>query len=145
MSRAACWLIPALRIGLGALFVYAAWHKILLPGAFAHEIHNYKILPVPLVNPSAIIVPWLELFCGVALILNRWARGASALVALMMVVFTAAVASTVARGLNIACGCFNTGGSPATWLTVARDAGFALAAIVVWLETTGKTRWTCRT
>lgn len=117
-----------LRLALGALFIYASAHKIVSPGAFAQEVNNYKLLPAALVNPFAMIVPWLELICGVAIITNRLALGASTLIAAMMVAFTVAVASAVARHLNVSCGCFKSGGSAATWWTFARDVAMLIAA-----------------
>lgn len=113
------WLV--LRIGLGVLFIYASVYKIISPGAFAHQIYNYKILPPGAINPIAITLPWLQLFCGLCLILNRMAAGASFCILAMLIVFQAALASALVRGLNISCGCFKTGGSPATWWTFGRD------------------------
>ena len=127
--RGAFW--TALRVVLGALFVGAALYKIGTPGAFAHQIYNYKILPGWAVNPLAIVLPWLQLVCGVGLVLNRFAAGASFWIAAMMIVFQAALASALMRGLNIACGCFETGGSPATWLTFGRDSLILVAALLV--------------
>src|SRR5690348_14369192 len=92
-----------LRVGLGALFVAASYYKIMSPGAFAHEIYNYKILPFALINPLAIVLPWVQFFCGVALIVNRGVRGASFLTVLMLLTFQVAVASALIRGLNISC------------------------------------------
>src|ERR1044071_3730582 len=85
------WGWAALRVALGGLFIYASLHKIIAPSAFAHEVNNYRLGPGPAVNPFAIVVPWLEFFCGAALILHRWPLGASALVAAMMAAFTVAV------------------------------------------------------
>ena len=130
MSRPADFFWPALRLGLGALFIYSSLYKIATPGAFAHEVHNYRLLPVALVNPVAIVLPWLQLFCGAALIANRLRLGSSALVAAMMLVFCGAVASALIRGLNIACGCFKAGGSAATWTTFARDATLCALALI---------------
>jgi hypothetical protein len=119
-----------LRIGLGLLFIGASYYKILSPGAFAHEIYNYKILPPWIINPMAITMPFVQLFCGLALVFDKGAKGASLLIWLMLLTFSAAIASALLRGLNIACGCFKSGGSPATWLTFGRECLFlALAAI----------------
>lgn len=122
------WLI--LRVALGIIFVYASYYKIVSPGAFAHEIYNYKILPPWSINPLAMVMPWVQFFCGCALILNRGTRGASLLIALMMLSFQAAVASALLRGLNISCGCFKSGGSPATWWTFGRDFLLLAAALL---------------
>jgi uncharacterized membrane protein YphA (DoxX/SURF4 family) len=123
-----------LRIGLGLLFVAASYYKLLSPGAFAHQIYNYKILPPWAVNPLAITLPWVQLFCGLALIFNKFRCGASLLIVLMLFAFQAAVASALIRGLNISCGCFKSGGSPATWLTFSRDLLLLVAGIVQMLD-----------
>lgn len=101
-----------LRIVLGVLFVYASFYKITSPGAFAHQIYNYRLLPSWAINPIAITLPWLQLFCGLALIVNRWVKGASLWILVMVGVFQIALASALIRGLNISCGCFKSGGSP---------------------------------
>jgi putative oxidoreductase len=119
-----------LRISVGLLFIAASYYKILSPGAFAHQIYNYKLLPVWAINPLAITLPWLQLFCGLALIFNRGARGASLLAVLMILTFQAALASALLRGLNIACGCFKTGGEAATWKTFGRD--FLFLVLTLW-------------
>ena len=120
------WLV--LRWSLGALFIYASLYKISSPGAFAHQIYNYKILPPWAINPSALVMPWLQLLCGLALILNKGVKGASFCILGMLVVFNVAVASALIRGLDISCGCFDSGGESATWLTYVRDTIFVLFA-----------------
>ena len=116
------------RLALAVLFIAASYYKIQAPGAFAHQIYNYKILPVWAINPAAIVLPWLQLFVGVALLFNGFVKGASLWALIMVVLFQAAVASALVRDLNIACGCFKSGGSPATWWTFARDSVFLLLA-----------------
>ena len=96
-----------IRIGLGLLFIYASLDKIWSPGLFAKAISNYRILPLPLLHISAIILPWLELVCGFALITNKYSRAANALIAGMLMVFILAILSAMFRGLDFNCGCFN--------------------------------------
>ena len=55
----------------------AALPKIGDPPGFAHMIYNYKILPGPLVNPAALVMPWAELLMGVALVCGIWRRTAA--------------------------------------------------------------------
>ncbi len=118
------------RIGLGILFIAASYYKIVSPGAFAHQIYNYKILPPWTINPLAILLPWVQLLCGVALLTNTFTKGASVLIVMMLAVFQIALASALLRGLNISCGCFKSGGSAATWWTFARDTGLLALAIL---------------
>lgn len=126
------WMV--VRIAIGVLFVAASYYKILSPGAFAHQIYNYKILPSVLINPVALTLPWLQFFCGLALIFNWATAAASTFVTLMVAVFQLALASALIRGLNIACGCFKSGGSPATWLTFARDTVLFLFCLGLMLK-----------
>jgi len=123
-----------LRVLLGAIFIYASLYKIGSPSAFAHQVYNFKLLPVWAINPVALVLPWLQLFCGVHLILNRWPVAASFWILLMMLVFQVAVASALVRGLDISCGCFKSGGSPATWVTFARDMMFLVLAGTVFFQ-----------
>ncbi len=96
-----------LRILLGALFLFASAGKIADPAAFAAIITNYQLLPPKLVLATAVVLPWIEAVCGLALVFGRYKNGAAALVCLMMVVFTGLILYNGYRGLNVACGCFS--------------------------------------
>jgi hypothetical protein len=50
----------AARLYLAAIFLLACWHKILEPAAFALDIATCRILPLGLVNPLAIVLPWVD-------------------------------------------------------------------------------------
>ncbi len=128
-----------LRIILGGIFIAASFYKIMTPGAFAHQIYNYRILPTWAINPLALTLPWLQLFCGLALIFNRFTQGASLLVAFMVGVFQVALASALIRDLNISCGCFKSGGSSATWLTFGRDFLLFVATLIQLWKASRKT------
>lgn len=114
------------RVILGLTFVYASIHKILDPIAFAEAVNNYRILPAGLINLTALVLPWIELIAGTLLLLNVWVPGAALVVCGLLVIFTGAITLNMARGLDIACGCFTT--SPAkggmNLLTLCRDSSF---------------------
>jgi len=102
------WFICIIRVVIGVVFVYASIDKIINPGDFAKSIHNYRMLPPVLINIMALLMPWLELITGVALIIGYKYQGANLLILGMLVVFIVALASAYSRGLNINCGCFST-------------------------------------
>ena len=57
------------------------------------------------------VLPWVELFAGIALIVApRLRLGAAILVLGMLVVFTSAIAIDLYRGIDVSCGCFSSGG-----------------------------------
>ncbi len=95
------------RILLGATFIIAGYGKILDPAGFADIIANYNILPDNLVNITALILPWIEMCAGLALVFGWYVKGAALLVNAMMVVFIGLFAYNQYRGLDISCGCFS--------------------------------------
>ena len=103
-------MIFLIRLVLAAVFIYAGVIKIANPRGFVENIDNYQILPYLLVTIVALILPWVEVITGLALILGRWLQGASTLIILMNVVFIIAIASALLRGLDIDCGCYSTSG-----------------------------------
>jgi putative oxidoreductase len=78
----------------------------------------------------AAAVVGVEIAAGVALILNVWARAAALLLAALLAVFTVGLASALARGIDLACGCFG-GTDAATWWTVLRDVALLAWALGV--------------
>jgi len=126
--------IPTLlRLALGVVFCYASLDKIVDPAGFAEAVANYRLLPGALVPAMAIVLPWLELICGVLLILGRLTGGAAALVSVLMLLFIGALGLAMLRGIDIACGCFsNTAtGSVPLWLDLIRDLVLLAAALYV--------------
>ena len=104
------WIGLALRIFIGGYFVYAAVPKIIEPLAFATSIGHYGLMPNWLVNAYALVIPWLELLVGGALVVGYRVRTSTVLAGIMLVMFTLAVAWAVAWGLKIDCGCFGADG-----------------------------------
>ena len=97
------WLV---RIALGVTFVSSGTLKILDPAGFASAVANYRLLPHELINIFAILLPWVELVAGLCVISGIWLRPAALVLAFMTGIFVLAVASALARGLNVECGCF---------------------------------------
>ena len=102
------YLLLLLRIVLGIIFIYAAIEKISDPAAFSNSINNYKLLPLSLVNLFAITLPWIELSAGLLLLFGVNVKENSTIISAMLVVFFIAISISLARGLDIDCGCFGT-------------------------------------
>lgn len=128
------WLTVRVQIALGAIFIAAALPKIADPPSFAHMIYNYRILPAGLINISALIMPWAEIVCGLALILGVWVKPARWLIAAMLIVFIVAISINLLRDNAIDCGCFDVSAAGKTheerihdmWLVIIRDIGMLL-------------------
>lgn len=91
---------------IGGVFIYAGALKVLDPVQFAADIDNYKILPWTIGVRLAFYLPWLEIFCGLALIARKLYLGGLSILTALVVVFITASVIAKARGLDITCGCF---------------------------------------
>jgi hypothetical protein len=118
------------RFLLGALFLWASATKVPDMAAFAESVANYRIVPPALVPLVASALVGVEIAAGLALILNLWARAAALLLAALLAAFTVGLAGALARGIDLACGCFG-GSDAATWWTVLRDLALLAFALGV--------------
>ena len=102
------YLLFVLRAILAFVFIYAAILKIAEPGDFSQAIANYKILPDISINILGIILPWIEISAGILLLFGVSVKENSVIISGMLLVFIIAIGISLARGLNIDCGCFGT-------------------------------------
>ena len=138
-------LILAARLILGAVFIYASIDKILHPAAFAKVIYNYQILPGDLINITSLVLPWLELVLGLFLMIGLFREGSVCMATILMLIFLGVMIFSLARGLNIHCGCFSTstegtGNVSMVWY-ILRDGLFLIPAFYLFYRTfLGKAR-----
>ena len=132
------------RLIVGGIFIYASFYKIVEPSMFAKSILYYHLVPGPLVNLMAIILPWLEILVGLALVFGVVYRGAVWWANLMLVIFIVALASTIARNLDIECGCFKAGQSATgpAWGSLLFDLGSLVFSVQ--LLVSRSVRWMVR-
>lgn len=122
------------RLFLGGMFFYMGVNKIVGSVAFLKHVHLFEMLPSDppyYLNATAIVLPWLEVLCGTALILGVWIRGGATQIALMLCVFTPAI---FMRALAI----HNADGTP--FLDIEFDCGCGGGPVIIWkklLENTG--------
>ena len=102
------WLTLAVRIALGLVFITAALPKIGDPPGFAKAIWAYQLVPGKVLNPMALTLPWLELVCGLALILGVWVRTAGVWFTALLLSFSLALSINLGRRHPVDCGCFGT-------------------------------------
>ena len=86
------YILLVMRLVLAAVFIYAAVQKIGRPLQFADEIRMYRILDIgPPLYIVSIVLPWIELFCGISLITGLFLRGSALIIVVFNVVFLIAV------------------------------------------------------
>jgi uncharacterized membrane protein YphA (DoxX/SURF4 family) len=125
-------LLLCARFALGGVFVIAGALKIGDPAGFATAITHYQLLPewAPVL---ATVLPTMEIVGGAALLAGPppWRRAGALCLGALMVMFTVAAASALARGVDVACGCFGSAsGAVGAW-TLVRDGALLAAAVLV--------------
>lgn len=122
------------RIILGLIFFYSGLVKIADAQLFVTAVENYRLLPDFLTPFFAVVLPWVELVAGFALISGFKALPAVTLINLLIIVFIVALSISYFRGLNIDCGCFNvniTNSKHSLLEAIWRDCGFL--ALGLWI------------
>lgn len=141
------WLGLAIRIVVGAVFIYAAWSKIARPIDFAWNIAMYQMLHYRYIYLLAVILPWVELICGVTLICGIWTRGSAVVVCGMCVMFIWALLFAINHEIEMtSCGCFSQAGAKALnehkqtvgTSLLYRDIAMLFATGYVWLFDSGR-------
>lgn len=118
------YIILISRFVLGIIFIIASADKIAHPELFALSISGYKLLPVYLVNISALVLPWLEMITGIFLVGGIFVKSSSVIIAFLLTVFIGAISLAMIQKLEIDCGCFGAGKGPQVgWLRIIEDFG----------------------
>jgi len=119
------------RIILAGTFIYMGSMKLGEPFDFLKQVRLYHLLPEtpPIyLNATAIVLPWMEIVAGVALLIGLRFRGAAAAIALMLLVFTPAI---LIRALHIQA---EVGGS---FFDVVFDCGCGSGPVTIWTKLLG--------
>ena len=126
------------RLLLGLVFIVAAVPKLADPPGFAKALWVYALFPAWSLTPLALVLPWLELACGLALCAGFWLRAAALWIGALLLAFCLALGLNLARRHPVDCGCFG-GAAPKTeaqrladmrW-ALLRDAGLLLLVVQV--------------
>ncbi len=133
------WIALVARLVLGGLLGYAGVVKLVEGAAFVDEVANYRLFSgaAALV---ALALPATEVVVGSVLVLGPrvWRRAALLVAALLLVTFTVAMASAIARAIDVNCGCFGSASSNISVWTVARNLVLLGLVATAWVaEQTG--------
>lgn len=127
------WFHRLLSLGLGGVFLVAAWSKVLDPRPLVTIIWGYRLVPAGPANLIAIFMPFMELAVALCLITGYKRRGAALWATVMLSGFMIALGINAVRGIDVACGCFSQSATEThnAWFLVLRDLPMWLAAVVM--------------
>jgi len=128
------------RLIVGGIFIYASLDKLFDPAQFARIIYNYHLLPGSLINLSAIIMPWVELICGIALVAGIYRGGASLVLNALIISFAVAITINLFRGVDLECGCFTVNSKAKTnaLSLLLRDLGLLVVGLYAYFNKSPK-------
>lgn len=132
---AAKGLLTAFRLAGAGVMLLAAFFKLKGgPFLFSQSIESFEIMPTWGIPFVAHFLPWFEMILGLALLFGVWTRQSAALATATLTVFTIGLASVIARGLNVNCGCFGGlfGEAKVTESSVVRNIVFIAMTATVW-------------
>lgn len=120
------------RLVLAAVFGGAAVMKLSSLEAFVGVVHNYRLLPEPLVRPVAYLLPPFEGMVAFGLLVEPARPYAAVAAAVLLVVFAVAMGVNLARGRrDIDCGCFVAVlRQRLSWALVGRNAALLALAFL---------------
>ncbi len=132
------------RLLLGGVFLYAGMLKALDINAFASQVAAYQLLPYAFNYLIAATLPYIEILCGILLVLNLGIRAALLVLGSLNISFMIALVSVLLRELDIDCGCFDPGGESDTGPGTALLRDLLLMALIVstWWFLEGEDRTT---
>ena len=102
------YILIAFRLVVGGMFVWAGVSKIIDPLGFAQNIANHRVFPEGISFFLALVLPWIEVICGVLLILGIFRSASALLLSGFLAVFLVLSTVTILRGIDIDCGCFGS-------------------------------------
>jgi uncharacterized membrane protein YphA (DoxX/SURF4 family) len=133
------WISTAARLGLAIVWLVAGGLKVGDLAESGRAVNAYEIFPYEVAKVIGAAQPFLEITLGLLLLAGLAVRLSAGISAGLLVLFIAGIISAWARGLQIDCGCFSSGGALSAGQTpqyawdLARDAGFLLLpGILLW-------------
>jgi uncharacterized membrane protein YphA (DoxX/SURF4 family) len=125
------------RLVLGAVWLVAGLAKIGDLDESVRAVRAYRLLPEALAQVVGSALPLAEVLLGALLVVGLFVRVFAVVSALLLAAFVVGIASAWARGLQIDCGCFGSGGElaagaqPTYGWELARDSGLLLLALLL--------------
>jgi uncharacterized membrane protein YphA (DoxX/SURF4 family) len=120
------------RMFCGLILACASLDKIGDPSQFSHSVENYKLLPPMLVPLAAVVIPWLEFFTGLCLVIGYQQRGAALIFCTLMGVYGFSLGWDLVQNVDLNCSCFSMDcKEKMSWWTVVRDMFFLRTGLIV--------------
>ncbi len=128
------YVVLAFRLVLAGIFLLSSFGKLVDIERYSVDaVYNFGILPMFLARPFGLVMPFIELLCGLGLLFGVLTRLSALGVGLMSVAFFVAKAVVLAQGRSIECGCFGAVVDTLASVTIFMDLPMLFLSAVVML------------
>jgi hypothetical protein len=135
-------VVFAFRLLLAAIFLLSSFGKLVDIERYSVDaVYNFGILPMVLARPFGLVMPFIELLCGLGLLFGVLTRLSALGVALMSLALFAAKAIVLSQGRTIECGCFGAVVDTLASVTIFMDIPMFVLALVVMLAPSSARHW----
>jgi len=120
------------RLVLAAIFLVSSYGKLVDIERYSVDaVYNFGILPMWLARPFGLVMPFIELLCGLGLLFGVLTRLSALGAALMSLAFVMAKAIVLSQGRVIECGCFGAIVDTLASVTIFMDIPMIVMGLVV--------------
>jgi len=136
------YLILVLRVLLAAVFLLSSYGKLVDIERYSVDaVYNFDILPMALARFFGLVMPFIELLCGLGLLFGVLTRLAALGVALMSLAFFIAKGIVLAQGRSIDCGCFGAVVETLASVTIFMDIPMVIMALLIMFAPVQSRHW----
>lgn len=126
------YVVLIFRLILAAFFLVSSYGKLVDIERYSVDaVYNFGILPMVLARPFGLVMPFIELLCGLGLLFGVLTRLSALGIALMSLSFFIAKAIVLSQGRSIECGCFGAVIDTLASVTIFMDLPMVFMALVV--------------
>jgi putative oxidoreductase len=130
------------RLILAAFFIMSACGKMVdLERYSVDAVYNFGVLPMVLARPFGLIMPFIELLCGLGLLTGVLTRLSALGIGLMSIAFFIAKAIVLSQGRSIECGCFGAIIDTLASVTIFMDIPMLIFAMVIFYAPESSRHW----
>ena len=135
-------VILVFRLILAAFFLTSSYGKLVDIERYSVDaVYNFGILPMALARPFGLVMPFIELLCGLGLLFGVLTRLSALGIALMSLSFFIAKAIVLSQGRSIECGCFGAVIDTLASVTIFMDIPMMVLALVIMFSAPVARHW----
>ncbi len=136
------YVVLAFRLILAGFFLTSAYGKLVDIERYSVDaVYNFGILPMFLARPFGLVMPFIELLCGLGLLFGVLTRLSALGIALMSLSFFIAKAIVLSQGRSIECGCFGAVIDTLASVTIFMDLPMMALALVIMFSAPDARHW----